>query len=153
MILRDLNLNPTNESEKRLLELLCGKEKKNFLNEITTNQYNQLDHIIGEKSLEKQLYTTSFFNFISDHKSITARIGIDGNEFAKEFLQKINFNSDKHTKPNQTNISESTVISSEEQVNLMTKTLKKRKLLDNKRSKRNSKKRRQNPENVEDTVL
>ena len=81
--------------KKRLLELLCGKERKQFLNEITTNQYNQLDHIIAEKSLEKQLYTTSYFNFISDHKTITARIAFDGNPFTKQFIGKLNVTSEK----------------------------------------------------------
>ena len=74
-----------------------AEKKKNFLNEITTNQYNQLDHIIAEKSLEKQLYTTSFFNFISDHKTITARIAFDRNAFTKQFLGRINVTYEKPT--------------------------------------------------------
>ena len=44
MILGDLNLNPMNESEKLLLELLCGTEQQQYLKEITTKEYNQLDH-------------------------------------------------------------------------------------------------------------
>ena len=60
LIFRYLNLNPTNESEKMRLELLCGKEKQIFLKEITTNLNNQLDHIVGDKSLEDKLYCSSF---------------------------------------------------------------------------------------------
>ena len=91
MILGDLNLNPINDPEKKLLNLLCMEDKKIFLNEITTTQYNQLDHIIADKSLEERLYTTSYFNFILDHKSITARIGFIGNQISQQFLEKKTF--------------------------------------------------------------
>ena len=89
MILGDLNLNPMNESEKLLLELLCGTEQQQYLKEITTKEYNQLDHIVADKSLEGQLYATSFVNFISDHKTITARVGFNENKFSRKFLEKI----------------------------------------------------------------
>ena len=38
-----------------------------------------------------------FFNFISDHKAITARIAFDRNAFTKQFLGRINVTSEKPT--------------------------------------------------------
>ena len=90
-ILGDLNLNPRIPVEKMHLENVCGERKYMALKETTRINNNQLDHIIIEKSLKPFAYATSFFNFISDHKTITLRIGVDGNKFSKEFLQKCSY--------------------------------------------------------------
>ena len=85
----DLNLNPAIPAEKKLLNVLCGENKFLALEEITTDNFNQLDHIIADKSLKSKLFTTSYFNFISNHNSITARIGYNENNFTEDFLKKI----------------------------------------------------------------
>ena len=85
----DLNLNPREPAQKKLLSVLCGKDKFLALEEVTTDNFNQLDHIIVNKILKPRLYTTSYFNFISNHNSITARIGLADNSFTAEFLKKI----------------------------------------------------------------
>ena len=85
----DLNLNPREPAQKKLLSVLCGKDKFLALEEVTTDNFNQLDHIIVNKILKPRLYTTSYFNFISNHNSITARNGLADNSFTAEFLKKI----------------------------------------------------------------
>ena len=92
-ILGDLNLNPRIPVEKRHLDNICGEGKYMALNETTSiNNNNQLDHIIADKNLKPIVYATSYLNFISDHKAITLRLGIDGNELKKDFLQKKSYN-------------------------------------------------------------
>ena len=44
-----------------------------------------IDYILIDESLRDFSFVTSFNNFISDHKSIIARVGLDKNEFTKEF--------------------------------------------------------------------
>ena len=99
-VLSWVNSNQINLPEKKKLKQLCNKDKYIALNEITTIQCNQLDHVLAYKALKKILYATSFFNFISDHKSIIARIGLKKNEFSKQFLENLHFDSEKHMKEN-----------------------------------------------------
>ena len=51
--------------------------------------------------LSENVFVTSFNNFISDHKSITARIGLDGNQFTKEIKVRLSFDSESHLKAKQ----------------------------------------------------
>ena len=51
-----------------------------------------------EESLKDRSFATSFLNFISDHKSITVRIGLDGNEIKEEFKAKLTFDRESHQK-------------------------------------------------------
>ena len=51
-----------------------------------------------DKTLFDRSFVTSFNNFISDHKSITARIGLDGNSLTDEIKMKITFDSESHLK-------------------------------------------------------
>ena len=57
---------------------------------------NQLDYILIENHLKEICFTTSFNNFIRDHKDITARIGLNKNEFSNEFKQKKTFDRESH---------------------------------------------------------
>ena len=50
--------------------------------------------------LAEACYATSFNNFISDHKTITVRVGLNQNEFTKEFKMKITFDKESHLKSN-----------------------------------------------------
>ena len=55
-----------------MLERICN-EKKSVLKEVTTERLNQLDYIFIDERRIKNSYSTSYKNFISDHKSITIR--------------------------------------------------------------------------------
>ena len=50
-----------------------------LLFENPTKNHNQLDHILGPG--EQMVFTTSFYNFISDHKSIVLRIPLSDTHF------------------------------------------------------------------------
>ena len=92
LIFGDLNLNPQDEADKIKLHRLCSEDKYLALNEVTTNQQRQLDHIIALKTLQERIYTTSYFNFVSDHKTIGARVSVqEDNPFCKTFLQTSSF--------------------------------------------------------------
>ena len=80
-ILGDLNLDPNDPDEQRKVMTICGKEKSTLLNEITTKHGKQLDHILGKKKKNVNIFTTAIYNFISDHKAVIMRIG-------SEFVEK-----------------------------------------------------------------
>ena len=97
-IIGDLNLNPAIfEQKKKLLEI-CGKSKQMLLEEITTRNETQLDHVIVETKMKENSFTTSYHNFASYHKSIVLRITSITNKFASYFKQKVSFDSDNHLK-------------------------------------------------------
>ena len=100
-IMGDFNLSPKLTKDLKKLNVLCGNEKMIHLKEITRRlSDNQPDHILILKEIERFSFTTSYFNFISDHNSIVIRIGDEDNLLTKETLEKINFNADLHLKPN-----------------------------------------------------
>ena len=72
-IMGDLNLDPRIDEQEQKLVTIRGN-KQSILNEFTTKQNKQLDHIIGEVQENRKVYTTTYRNFISDHRSITLRI-------------------------------------------------------------------------------
>ena len=98
-IMGDLNLNKMNQSERLNLLQICGENKIVTLDEITTNRNNQLDHVLLDKLMIKNSFTTSFLNLASDHNPIVIRIGYPGNQFSEDFLEGIYFDSDHHLKP------------------------------------------------------
>ena len=51
-----------------------------------------------DELLSECCFVTSYNNFISDHKSITARIGHEKNVFSKEFKAKLTFDRESHLK-------------------------------------------------------
>ena len=106
------------EKHPKVSRNLCQDSKVNALKEITRSQsQNQLDYIlIQNKYIKERFYVTSFNNFISDHKSITVRIGLGENFFSKEFKIKLNFNNECHLKTtcNETAGSPTTSSSSDE---------------------------------------
>ena len=76
---------------------LCQDQKVNALKEITRSiSNNQLDYILIDQNLI--YFVTSYNNFISDHKSIAARIGLEGNEITDEVRKRLTFNQDCHMK-------------------------------------------------------
>ena len=97
ILLGDFNLTRKLSSDLKKLEMLCESDKYLALDEITRRaSNNQPDHIIIKKIFEKFCYVTSYHNFISDHKSIVFRLGDLGNNFSKDTLVKINFDSEAH---------------------------------------------------------
>ena len=73
-ILGDLNLDPLVDTDKKKLNALCLKDKVIHLTEITTNQGNQLDHILVNRNLRHTVVTDAFLTFASDHKIIVLRL-------------------------------------------------------------------------------
>ena len=99
IILGDFNLSHRIKSDQEKLAHMCGSSKVNILSEITRSiSRNQLDYILVDKDVVQNSYATSFNNFISDHKSITVRIGLEQNEFKKDFKLKISFDQESHMK-------------------------------------------------------
>ena len=85
LIMGDFNLNRRNPNEYERLIQLCQEDKlEAVLKEPTTKSYHQPDHILVDKSLKERVFVTSFYNFISDHKSIVARIGVGNNTLLKD---------------------------------------------------------------------
>ena len=100
VLMGDFNLSHRITADQLKVKDLCQKTKVNALNEITRSiSNNQLDYILIDNSLVTRCFVTSFNNFISDHKTITARIGLTGNQFDLEMKQKISFDRESHLKP------------------------------------------------------
>ena len=82
---------------------LCHEQKISILNEITRSMSgNQLEYIMVDKDLIENCFVTSYNNFISDHKSIIARIGSSGNELMDDIKERIMFDRDSHLKARHT---------------------------------------------------
>ena len=99
LIMGDLNLDYTRDTSK--LDKLCGEDKCRILNETTTVNLNQLDHVIIEKSRAKNdTFSTSYYNYTSDHHAIVVRIpDLDkGNTFSSEFKISVNFDESNETR-------------------------------------------------------
>ena len=97
VIMGDLNLKQNIPADEKLLKFVCGDNYTLALNEMTT-VYGQPDHILVSKTIKMKYFTTSYHNFISDHKSFVIRIGLKQNTYDTSFVQKINFDSEKHKK-------------------------------------------------------
>ena len=103
----DFNLSHRIIADKKKLKDLCQETKVSMLHEITRSQsINQLDYILVDAILEPICFVTSFNNFISDHKSVTVRIGLHGSKITDEIKAKINFDKEFHLKAKITGSSE-----------------------------------------------
>ena len=74
--------------------MLCREVKSTLLDEITTKNNNQLDHILGILQDNLTVFTTSFMNFVSDHKAITIRISLCGSNFVDDPRLPLTFTED-----------------------------------------------------------
>ena len=83
-LMGDFNLEPTVHDQKVKLHIICDQLKHPLLKEITTKNGVQLDHILGIKRNGVEIFTTSFVNFVSDHKSVVIRISHSGSKFADD---------------------------------------------------------------------
>ena len=96
----DFNLSHRIHEDQDKIKSLCQNTKESILHEITRSiSLNQLDYILVENTLKEASFATSFNNFISDHKAIAVRIGLDGNTFTEEFKVKLTFDDESHCKP------------------------------------------------------
>ena len=88
ILLGDFNLSHRIKSEQRKLQTVCGDSRESILNEVTRAiSNNQIDYVIVDKVLKSQCFASSYYNFISDHKSITLRIGLNLNKLSEETLK------------------------------------------------------------------
>ena len=106
VIMGDLNLNPKLPSENERLKQLCSSDKSLALQEVTTRQKNQLDHILVNHRMKSRVFVTSFLNFISDHKSIVMRLGINNNQLNSYIIQDLNLRSQRFMKKDATETNE-----------------------------------------------
>ena len=95
-VLGDLNLSPSREDDTANLAILCGNDRVLHLNDVTTIGINikQLDHILVRKTIKHLALTDTYYNFISDHKTISLRISAYANDephikFTEKELPKI----------------------------------------------------------------
>ena len=95
-------MNPRIPDQKEKLLKLCGTKKCFGLEENTTVQNTQIDHVLVDKEMLKHIFATAFHNFASDHRPIVVRFGQSDCEFSQEFLAKIHFNSHHHLKSRKT---------------------------------------------------
>ena len=76
-LLGDFNLSPRIPKDVQKIEALCETEKYVALKEVTrVISNNQVDHVLADKSFQGKCLATSYYNFISDHKSIVIRMAI-----------------------------------------------------------------------------
>ena len=87
------------------LNELCqnGKLVRMDLKKDTTRNHNHIDHILVLEDIKERVFSTCFFNFVSDHKSIVARVGGKGNMFSDHAKHKMFFDPHKHIKKIQKN--------------------------------------------------
>ena len=89
ILMGDFNLNPIISDDMRRIEQLCREKLVMRLIEGTTRGHNQVDHILVQKHLNERVFSTAFYNFVSDHRSVVVRIGGEGNVLSDATTQKI----------------------------------------------------------------
>ncbi|NRA06503.1 MAG: AAA family ATPase, partial [Nitrosopumilus sp.] len=87
-LLGDLNLDPKDKVQRKQISIISGEDKISLLNENTTKNNNQLDHILGANRDDLEIFTTSYMNFVSDHKSIILRISLSDSHFIDDLRLK-----------------------------------------------------------------
>ena len=82
----DLNLNFTQEEDKkRILNITNGLKLKSILHQSTRNK-SHLDHVMIEENCKFATYASSFINLYTDHSAVTLRVSKDG-KFTSEFME------------------------------------------------------------------
>ena len=90
------------EVQRKLAKLYQGT-RINALNEITRSiSNNQLDYILIDETMKDQYFVTSYNNFVSDHKAIVARIGLNESNLRDEIKEKLFFDQESHMKSKRT---------------------------------------------------
>ena len=104
VLMGDLNLSHKIDEEKGKIRKLCKPRKFSALTEITRSaSNNQLDYILLNNNFKNTYLTGSFFNFISDHKSIFIRLSLSlSNKFKNEIKERLTFDRELHLKQRKT---------------------------------------------------
>ena len=104
VLMGDLNLSHKIDEEKGKIRKLCEPRKFSALTEITRSaSNNQLDYILLNNKFKNTYLTGSFFNFISDHKSIFIRLSLSlSNKFKNEIKERLTFDRELHLKQRKT---------------------------------------------------
>ena len=97
LVIGDLNLDKNRAEDVKKIDILCQKRSQ-VLNEISTVLFNQLDHVLLDKTLFPCHFATSFRNHTTDHHAIVFRVPEVGARFSNSFLSKINFDREHWTK-------------------------------------------------------
>ena len=97
LVIGDLNLDKNRAEDVKKIDILCQKRSQ-VLDEITTVWFNQLDHVLLDKTLFPCHFATSFRNHTTDHHAIAFRVPEVGAQFSNSFLSKINFDREHWTK-------------------------------------------------------
>ena len=99
LIVGDLNLDFARVADQKNLSDICGEKRVRILEELTTDQHSQLDHILLDTTYRKEHFSTSFYNYTSDHKAVIVRLPnlITNNKKSEQFKQRSHFDQSKET--------------------------------------------------------
>ena len=99
LVMGDLNMDMDRAEDKEKLRKICGEYRCQILKEITTDNWNQLDQVIIAKNRVKHdAFSTSYYNYTSDHKAIVVRIPNTFNLFSTGFKKVFNLDENKETR-------------------------------------------------------
>ena len=117
IVMGDFNLSHRISEDQRKIVELCQQQKVNALNEITRSlSNNQLDYILIDEDLT--FFVTSYNNFISDHKTIIARLASLENELTNDVRERLTFDQELHLKERKKEEVETTSTSISDTINL-----------------------------------
>ena len=74
-------MNPNDSAQKGMMDIIRD-QREILLEEVTTKQRKNLDHIFGK--IESPTFSQAFLNFISDHFAITIRIANNHTSFVND---------------------------------------------------------------------
>ena len=99
ILMGDFNLSHRIDNHQKKLKKLCDYGKQSTLKEITRSiSNNQLDYVLVKTELIDKCYSTSFYNFISDHKAVALRMGLEDNNLLENTKEKLYFDKESHLK-------------------------------------------------------
>ena len=99
ILMGDFNLSHRLVEDQQKIEMLCSHKRINSLQEITRSlSNNQLDYIFIDEQFKNNYFVTSYYNFISDHKTIVSRVGLNNNKLTQEIKERLTFDKDSHLK-------------------------------------------------------
>ena len=104
ILMGDFNLSHKNAEDQLKVVKLCHGRKVNALKEITrTMSNNQLDYVLIDDNMMEYCFTTSYNNFMSDHKAIVVRIGSTETKIRTKIKERQLFDQESHLKNRQEN--------------------------------------------------
>ena len=99
LIIGDLNLDFARVDDQKKLSDICDEKRVRILEELTTDQHSQLDNILLNTTIRTEHFSTSFYNYTSDHKAVTVRLPniFKHNKISEQFKQRSHFDQSKET--------------------------------------------------------